>query len=167
MRRAGRVPRVLVQHQGALARRGRALVGCRANADHGVAFAERREKVPHPRRPGQRIELVLAERDPGGRRDVVVGAQRDHQNARFVHAGVRGDPTCGGIDCRHVELSETEDEGIRLVDERDRTASPKVSERDVLSSSPPNPAPRMRIRGFMPLLYYFSKNGSGVLAFAK
>jgi hypothetical protein len=99
-------------------------------------------------RPRDGVKLVLSERDPRRARNVVVGAERDHEDVRLVRAGIRGDLPGGGIDrgdrlapeghaglheiaVRHshgfergtteedVELRKAEHERVRLVDEGD------------------------------------------------
>ena len=96
---------------------------------------------------GRRVELVLRLDQPGRRSEVVVGAERDHEDVGLVRAGVgRHMPRLGvdrrdlfpnephsgldqvavrqshGVERRapehHVELRVAEDEGVALVDER-------------------------------------------------
>ena len=148
---ASRSPRsheVVVEEQGALARRRRALERRAADPDHGAAPGERREHLAHGRGPRDRVELVDAVGEPGRRGEVVVGPERDDEIVGLVHRIVRRDAPDLGIDrrdrlldeahagpreraVRHrdgvqrlapehdVELREAEDERVALVDQRD------------------------------------------------
>jgi hypothetical protein len=138
---------VVEEHRG-LARRGRALEGGPAHPDDRLAAAERGEHLAQGFRAGHRIELVAGLGEAGGRSEVVVGAERDHEHVGLVGPRVgrhtagdgvdRGDRLLpepyvrdrevgvpepdglGGLPAEeHVELREAEHEGVGPVDQRD------------------------------------------------
>jgi hypothetical protein len=94
-------PQLVVEEQGALARRRRALERRPTDADHRVPLRERRDDLRQPFGAGHRVELVAARRQAGRRVDVVVGAERDDQEVGLVHTGVGRYPSCLGVDRRH------------------------------------------------------------------
>ena len=139
---------VVVQEQGGLARRRRALERRSADADDRLAARERGQHLGHPLRAGDRVELVARLGEPGRRVEVVVGAERDDEDVGLVDPRIGRDPARLGIDRgdrllqeadaglgdvsvrkangvqsrppeHHVELRVAEDESVALVDQGD------------------------------------------------
>ena len=77
----------VVEEQGALARRRRALERRAADADDRSALGERGDLRRHPLGARDRVEL-LVDRQPRRRRVVVVGAEGDDEHVAVVRAGV-------------------------------------------------------------------------------
>ena len=97
-----------------LARRGRALERRTADADHGATRREARNHVPQILGSPHRVELVDAAAEAGGRAEVVVGAERDHQRVALVHSLVGRNAAGFRFDRRHP-LGEKADAGLREV----------------------------------------------------
>ena len=150
-----------------------------ADGDENAALGERRKDFTQTRRAGKGIELggVCHSRRCG---KIVVGSERDDQEIRFMGSAIGRDALRNGIDQRdrflekthagfheflirqshrvgprmpehHVELREAEIEGVALVNQRHFDVVAKRLQSMVLSSSPPKPAPRMRMRFFIEL----------------
>ena len=161
-----------MQQQCGLARRGRALVRRTADPDDRGPSVNV-GKIPAAARRRRRVELVAVLGQARRGVEVVVGAERDDQHVSVVDSGVGGNAPGLGIDRRdrlpqdaharhrdvaytetdrvrrrpaehHIEFREAEDEPLALVDQRHVDSPPTASESIVLSSRPPNPAPRTR-----------------------
>jgi hypothetical protein len=137
---------VVVQHQHGLARGGRAFVGRAADADERRALGERGQHSAQMLGAGDRVVLVTVGDEARRGFEVIVSAQRHHDEVRVVGAGVgthsagnrvdRGDCLATATNARldnaavgqpdrlwrgvpehHVELRVAEDERIALVDQ--------------------------------------------------
>ena len=165
----------VVQQQGALARRRRALERRAADADRPRGPRRTSAGSPPAAPPRPRSRTRCRPRRAGRGVHVVVGAQRDDEHVGLVDARVGGHPLRLGVD-RGDRLLEHAHAGLGdvAVLEADRvgrrapnitssfekpktnasvlsisvtsTSSATASESMVLSSRPPNPAPRMTTR---------------------
>ena len=77
-----------MQQERALERRGRAFIRLAEDADQDRPTREAGQGVAHPLGARDRVVLVSALGESRRRGDVVVGAQRDHENVGVVRASV-------------------------------------------------------------------------------
>ena len=167
---------VVVQHEGCLARRRRALERRVAHADDRSTPRETGQQLRQPRGPRQGVELVSRRREPRRRFDVVVSAERHDEHVGLVDAGIGRYPARFGIDggdrllqkahawLRDLTVRETDIVRRSSVRTSRRASSTRrqtrrscrsgqrrpraatASDSIVASSRPPKPAPRMRTR---------------------
>ena len=139
---------VVVQQKCALEWSGRALERVAQDPDQNRPRLEAREGVAHSLRTRDRVELQATLLESGGRREVIVGPERDGEDVGVVRTAVRRHPSplrvdrrdpllakldahfgdvavvqlylgCGLAAEQNVQLREPEAERIVLVDERD------------------------------------------------
>ena len=167
-----------MQHECAFTGCRRALVRRSAHADDGAPLGEGGQDLAKKVFPLHRVELVGVFQ-PWGGHDVVIGTQGEvvaivgagigcHTSGRWIdslhrcpqqahtrhdEAAVRQAHCVHGRAAEHrVELRVAEDERIALGDQGHLSSSPRDSDKIVLNSMPPKPAPKTVILALMDFL---------------
>ena len=122
---------LVVEEEGALERRRRALERLAEDREEDRPAREARQRVAQPLRAGNRVVLVAARGEAERRGDVVLRAERDDEDVGVVLASVGRDVPRRGIDRRDRLLAEL-DAGLRdLAVEELRRGRLRPAEEDV------------------------------------